>query len=374
MVKETRVLFLCSWYPNKGDAFIGNFIQRHAQSAALFNEVVTLSVHPADEAETSITRTGKLTEVRVYYQRRLPFFSQYRAYKKGYATLKQQGFTFDLVHLNVLYPAALLALQIKLPLFISEHFSGYHKISQFKWTWFKKWLTKRTLRKSALVLPVSHHLGKAIQQFEPAVHIQKVSNVVDTTCFTPRATASADAPFTFLHISTLEERSKNITGLLKGFKALADAGVNFLLQIGGDGDIEHLREQIKSCGLMPQHVAIITPRPSKEIAQLMQAADCFVLFSHFENQPCVILEALCCGTPVISSNVGGIAEELDTHNGILVEPGNHSAFVNALSLMANRGNQYVRKDIAKEAHEKYSMPAIGQQLTTLYTNALRANS
>jgi glycosyltransferase involved in cell wall biosynthesis len=373
-VKHLQILFLCSWYPNKHDGFIGNFIQRHALSAAKHHTVATLSVHPSPTPEVQLSKNGTLTEARVYYQRRLPIISQYLAYKKGFSALQKQGFVFDLIHLNVLYPAALFALSKRLPLLISEHFSGYHKISHFKWTWFKKWVTQRTLRKSKLVMPVSHHLGKAIQAFEPHIEIHKISNVVDTSLFTPSQKSAPNKRFTFLHISTLEERSKNISGLLQGFKTLQDEGVDFLLQIGGDGDLSTLQEKIIHCGLSPQHVAIISPRPSADIAVLMQQADCFVLFSHFENQPCVILEALCCGTPVISSAVGGIPEEVEESNGLLVPAGDHQAFVTALQQMASAKLRYARTAIAQKAQTKYSMEAIGQQLSDCYLSALRASS
>ena len=58
--------------------------------------------------------------------------------------------------------------------------------------------------------------------------------------------------------------------------------------------------------------------PYEEVARLMRNSDAFVLFSLYENMPCVVLEALCCGLPVITSDVGGLKEVINQENGVLV--------------------------------------------------------
>jgi glycosyltransferase involved in cell wall biosynthesis len=52
----------------------------------------------------------------------------------------------------------------------------------------------------------------------------------------------------------------------------------------------------------------------KRWRQKCKKADAFILFSRHENFPCVVIEALCCGLPVVASNVGGIAEAVDETN------------------------------------------------------------
>jgi glycosyltransferase involved in cell wall biosynthesis len=81
----------------------------------------------------------------------------------------------------------------------------------------------------------------------------------------------------------------------------------------------------------------------EEVAKAMQQADCLLLFSHIENSPCVIGEALCCGLPVIASRVGGIPELIDEQNGILVPAADETALLNAMKsgrlLNITTGNQ-----------------------------------
>jgi glycosyltransferase involved in cell wall biosynthesis len=110
--------------------------------------------------------------------------------------------------------------------------------------------------------------------------------------------------------------------------------------------------------------------PHRKVAPLMQSAHAMLLFSHFENLPCVILEALCCGLPVISSKVGGIAEVIDQSNGILVTPGEVDQLANAMQQMIDNYNIYNREAIAGKAAARFSDETVTQQLLDCYATPL----
>lgn len=92
----------------------------------------------------------------------------------------------------------------------------------------------------------------------------------------------------------------------------------------------------------------------------LAALDVFLLTSHNEANPVSILEALACGVPVVSTNVGSIAETVqDGLTGYTVEPGNaQEASCRVLQLLldsvhanelGNRGRELVQETGSLEA-------------------------
>ncbi len=348
---------------------MGNFVQRHAFAVSELHNVVVVSAHESDKPEVEINELPNLTEIRVYFKKKLPLFSYQKAINKGIDLAKQMGYSFDLAHVHVAYPAGVVAIAQNLPYVITEHFSGYHPQSNFKWGYGRKRITNRILNKARYILPVSDHLGRAIATFGAETKMLKVSNVVDTSIFYP--TPVKPEKFTFLHISTLEERSKNITGILRGFKKLEEAGKDFILKIGGDGDLEELKLKIREFGPSSEKVEIVPKQHIDGIADTMRSAHCLVMFSHFENQPCTILEALCSGLPVLSSDVGGIPEVLDETNGILIPAEAEDLFIAGLIDMMESYRSFDLTEITIQASKLYSYQAVAKRIDEIYINVLK---
>jgi glycosyltransferase involved in cell wall biosynthesis len=79
----------------------------------------------------------------------------------------------------------------------------------------------------------------------------------------------------------------------------------------------------------------------------------FLLSSSSEGLPTVVLEAICCELPIISTQVGSIEEAVDKTNGILVENYNHNQMINAIHLIA--GNDDLRSELSKGSKLKKSI-------------------
>ena len=90
------------------------------------------------------------------------------------------------------------------------------------------------------------------------------------------------------------------------------------------------------------HGIIGIPRTESiiQLAELYSAADVFVNPTWQDNFPTTNLEALACGTPVITYNTGGSPEAIDETTGIVVEKGNIDALHQAINEVLGKGKAY----------------------------------
>lgn len=77
-----------------------------------------------------------------------------------------------------------------------------------------------------------------------------------------------------------------------------------------------------------------------ELAELYSIADVFVNPTYSDNFPTTNIEALACGTPVITYKTGGSPEAIDKETGIVVEQGNIIQLKEAIELIAKNKSKY----------------------------------
>jgi glycosyltransferase involved in cell wall biosynthesis len=100
---------------------------------------------------------------------------------------------------------------------------------------------------------------------------------------------------------------------------------------GAEGDTGPLLKRLSVELDLTHHVRLVGARPHEEIASWLAAANVFCLATSNEGMANVIVEALACGVPVVTTRVGGNAELVqDGANGLLVPPGEPQALQDAL--------------------------------------------
>ena len=102
-----------------------------------------------------------------------------------------------------------------------------------------------------------------------------------------------------------------------------------LFVVVGDGpERENLEKQVKQIGLAG-HVKFMGWMPSE--LDTMSTIDIFVMPSHEEGLPYVLLEAMACQRPIVASEVGGVPEAIvDGESGLLFRPGNSDAIADGV--------------------------------------------
>jgi glycosyltransferase involved in cell wall biosynthesis len=115
------------------------------------------------------------------------------------------------------------------------------------------------------------------------------------------------------------------------------------LIVGGDspeGNIKsRLQEQVKTLKL-EDHVRFLGAYPSEQLKQPLSAADVFVLATANEGWANVFLEAMACGLPVITTDVGGNKEVVNSPElGMVVPFGDSEALLSALILALEKAWQ-----------------------------------
>ena len=161
---------------------------------------------------------------------------------------------------------------------------------------------------------------------------------------------------------------KNVRGILEAFKLLIKQKSNVQLVMVGDREQAIMELAVNELQIPASFLKVLGEIPYKQVASEMQKSQCLILFSNIENSPCVIIEALSCGLPVIATTVGGIPELVDTSNGLLVAPRNNNELLTAMVRMLNNYSGYDQQKIAEHAASKFSYPVIGKKLDEVYTS------
>jgi glycosyltransferase involved in cell wall biosynthesis len=120
---------------------------------------------------------------------------------------------------------------------------------------------------------------------------------------------------------------KSLGTLLAATAQVPDAT---LLVVGDGPEREAVAAVVRELGL-ESRVSLLGPQTRERTLELARAADAAVLSSTWENFPHAVVEALAVGTPVVATDVGGVAEVVqDGVNGLLVPPQDVGALAEAL--------------------------------------------
>ena len=380
--KKNKVLLLSSWYPTKVKPTLGNFVQRHAAAIALYADITVLHVsfNPNQTKEIEISRfEDEGIKTIIYYVKKksgLPIIAQFRQFKQ-YISLYQEAirtefpnFSFDIIHANVIFPIAAVAKKIadkyNVPYIITEHSTKYLSKISFLHKRFIKLYTDET----SVFTPVTHNLANGMRRNGIEGEMIRINNVVDTSIFFLKE-PKTDNKFRFVHISTLVDKHKNIRGILNVCKKLSQQHSNFELHIITDGNEAPYKKWAEENKLKDTTILFHGEKTINQIADFIPSCDALLLFSNYENFPCVIVEALAAGLPVLSTDVGGIKEHLTKDLGVLIPKNNEKALLVEMEKFIVGKYQFNHESLRNYAIKNFSYEAVGKEFIDLYNNQLK---
>lgn len=383
-----KILWLCSWYPNEKAPFDGDFIERHARALAMYQPVDVIHFVQNTELlrqyefQKHQTKSGAVTTTichvpypELWIKPLQPFvFNRRYLYllKKEIRKYIQQQGKPDVIHLHVPVKMGAGALWIKkkwnIPFAVTEHSSSYFDFISRSYpsrNYYFRFITRKSFEEASVVSSVSCWLLNRLNDLFTIKTTYLIRNAVDTTLF---FSAKKDHSVKrFIHVSMMEPL-KNAEGMIAALQQLKQKRSDWEMVFAGPAS-NQMKQKAKDAGLDKQ-IRWTGVLSYQQVAKEMQQADALIHFSKYENLPCVINEALCCGLPVISSDVGGIAELIHSSNGILVENENITALANAMNQYLDKPDIFSADQIANEARNLFSYETIGKQLVEMYRNVL----
>lgn len=367
-----NVLFLSSWYPSRVHTTLGNFVRYHALAASKYNSINVLYIVADDNVkdyEINYFQDHELKTTIVYFKRGIfKYLNYFVAFTKGFHFVKEKNkLKFDIVHMNIMHPGIWQALYLKwrykIPYVVSENWHGFQDLAKYNLSFLEMKLIKIGIRFSSVISPVSKQLKNCMINANYQAKYQIIPNVVDTDKFHIGELDTNKNNFTFLHVSTLDDSIKNVSGIIDAFEKIKHK--NMVLKIIGDGPIDWIIKKVST--LKTKNTVVVeSEKTHDQIAEEMQKADVFVLFSNIENLPLVLIESISSGTPFIATKVGGIPELFNNELGRLVDAGSIDQLLSEMNFMVENPNFFNPSRIRSFAIKNYSNKEVGKKFNDLY--------
>ena len=301
--------------------------------------------------------------------RRVLFSQVWRSYRRA---LERVSIAADVIHAHCAYPDGLAAVRhgraIGKPVVITVHGHDIKDLAAPASPW--RGLVASALDGAAAVVAVSGELGRLVQRLGVSeAKIRLIPNGVDCEMFrSGGGRRPGEGGWRLLYVGRFDV-AKGIGVLLEAAARLRQDGRDVRVTcVGGNattGTAQTFRHQARDLGL--EHlVDFVDEVPWRELPGHMQQADVFVLPSFSEGLPLVLLEAMACGLPVVSTRCGGPEEVVEDGIGELVAVGDAADLERGVAAVLDGYGGYDRAAIRDRAEERYAYPRVAERIKSVY--------
>lgn len=216
--------------------------------------------------------------------------------------------------------------------------------------------------KNATIVPVSQWLGEITKESHLSKHnIQVINNGVEINTFKPTEnTTNVEENKLILGVASIWEERKGLKDFIKLRNILPEKYKITLIGLSK-----------KQIDCLPEGITgILRTNSIKELATHYSSANVYVNPTYEDNFPTTNLEALACGTPVITYRTGGSPESVTPETGIVVDKGNFNELAKAIETICDKGKEYYSTACRERAVSLYNKDDRFNEYIELYNTLI----
>ena len=230
---------------------------------------------------------------------------------------------------------------------------------------YKNYNLKRLLFggcKNLTIVPASYWMADFVKQsFLKDKRIEVIHNGVDLNVYRPcgEKLSATDGKFRILAVSNVWCAEKGELDLYK-LREMLPVDEYEITMVGLSSDqVNNLPSGVRG---------IQRTQNVNELVRVYSVSDVLVNPTYADTFPTVNLEALACGTPVVTYRTGGSPEAIDERTGVVVEQGNLEALAEAIRKMKDR--PLSSEDCRKRAERYFDKDKCFEKYINLYDSLI----
>jgi glycosyltransferase involved in cell wall biosynthesis len=224
---------------------------------------------------------------------------------------------------------------------------------------------RATLRRCRAMIALTEEMASRLRDLVPGAQVFVLPNPVDVGEFQAGPVPAREAE-TVAFLGWFVP-GKGAHDLLEALALVRARRPGVRAVFGGYKMEEQLHERVRALGLTGT-VRVAGWLGRADVVRVLQSCTLFALPTHSEGIPMVLLEAMACGTPVVTCPVGGIpAVARDGRNALFVPPGDVAALAAAIERLLGDGTlREAMSQANREDARRYDVRTIGASLLELY--------
>jgi glycosyltransferase involved in cell wall biosynthesis len=194
----------------------------------------------------------------------------------------------------------------------------------------------------------------------PTERIHVIRHGVDCTYFSPDSAARARRRFTVLSVGSYRRDFVLLRKVCTMLEPYHDICIRVVVP----------KNRIDEFGPL-RNVTAVSDISDDDLRTSYREASCLLTTLNGATANNAILEALACGLPIVSENVGGVAEYTGMHCAKLCEPGSPEALAESVLMLYKNSNIAARMSLlARERAKELDWPLVARQTVRLYESLL----